>query len=297
MLSGPWLGYSLAFLAAVSWAIAPVLYRRGVDHVSYMGLGALRCTGYLASAAAFLVFTMGPAAFAPPPLPMLGLVVLCSVIWLVVGDLLYFVSLHKLGVTICVPVTSAYPLIVVPASWIFLGEPVKPAVFFAALLIVGGLILLSPKGEDSGQKKQIRSGLIAAVLTMCCWTFGILTNKVLMQYMPVPQLEMWRAISVTIGSWALFLAFEGRKGLRGARLLSGKALTEMAVAGALGLTIGNLFFTYSLRYTTVDIVACIASLRPFLAAMFATFILRERLTPRLAGGIVLVMAGVVAISL
>ena len=44
-------GYFLALMAAVSWAVAPVLYRRGVDRISYSGLGALRCNGYITSAA------------------------------------------------------------------------------------------------------------------------------------------------------------------------------------------------------------------------------------------------------
>ncbi len=64
MLSPHLFGYFLALMAAVSWAVAPVLYRRGVDRISYSGLGALRCNGYLVSAALFLFLTMGPSAFA-----------------------------------------------------------------------------------------------------------------------------------------------------------------------------------------------------------------------------------------
>lgn len=289
-----WLGYTLAFLAAVSWAVAPVLYRRGVDHVSYAGLGAIRCSGYLVSAALFLLFTMGPGAFAIPDAKTLGFIFLCSTIWLVLGDFFYFSALHKLGVSICVPITSAYPLLVVPASWIFLGERVNPAVFGAAVLIVGGLVLLSPKEKSEEGRRQIRSGLLVAFLAMSCWTFGILSNKILMGMIPVPRLEWWRAISVTVGSWIMYMAVDRARGLGN---ISFRAFVEMGVAGALGLTIGNLLFTYSLSYTPVDIVACIASVRPFLAAIFATFVLRERLTFRIAGGIVLVVGGVMAITL
>lgn len=297
MYTAQWLGYSLAFLAAVSWAVAPVMYRRGVDHVSYAGLGAVRCSGYIAVAALFLLFTMGPGAFSLPDLRTLAMVFGCSLIWLVLGDFFYFSALHKLGVSICVPVTSAYPLLVVPASWIFLGERASPIVFGAAVFVVAGLILLSPRGGTDEGKRQIRSGLIVAFLAMSCWTFGILTNRVLMQMMPVPQLEWWRAISVTAGSWIMFVLVDGRMGLKSLGKISGRAFVEMGIAGALGLAVGNLLLTYSLSITPVDIVACIASVRPFLSAIFATFILREKLTPRLAGGIILVVSGVVAITL
>ena len=289
-----WLGYTLAFLAAVSWAVAPILYRRGVDHVSYAGLGAVRCSGYIATTALFLLFTMGPGAFALPDLRTLGMIFGCSLVWIVLGDFFYFSALHKLGVSICVSITSAYPLLVVPASWIFLGERVNPIVFGAAIFIVAGLILLSPRDNSSEGKRQIRSGLIVAFLAMACWTFGILTNKILMQMMPVPQLEWWRAVSITIGSWVMFFLVDGAKGLG---KISFRAFVEMGIAGALGLAVGNLLFTYSLSFTPVDIVACIASVQPFLSAVFATFVLKERLTPRLAGGIILVVGGVIAITL
>lgn len=294
MPSVQWLGYTLAFLAAVSWAVAPVMYRRGVDHVSYAGLGAVRCSGYIATTAFFLLFTMGPGAFAIPDMKTLALIFVCSLVWIVLGDFFYFSALHKLGVSICVSITSAYPLLVVPASWIFLGERVNPMVFGAAILIVAGLVLLSPKSGSEEGKRQIRSGLVVAFLAMACWTFGILTNKILMQKMPVPQLEWWRAISVTIGSWVMFFLVDRAKGLG---KISSRAFVEMGIAGALGLAVGNLLFTYSISFTPVDIVACIASVRPFLSAVFATFVLKERLTPRLAGGIVLVVGGVIAITL
>ncbi|MDO9508703.1 MAG: DMT family transporter [Thermovirgaceae bacterium] len=294
MLATQWSGYTLAFLAAVSWAIAPILYRRGIDHVSYAGLGAVRCAGYIATTALFLLFTMGPGAFTPPDFRILASIVACSLIWIVLGDFFYFSALHKLGVSICVPITSAYPLLVVPASWIFLGERVSPMVFVAAALIVAGLILLSPSGGNEEGRRQIRSGLVAAFLAMACWTFGILTNKLLLQMIPVPQLEWWRAVSVTIGSWAMFLMVDRAKGLG---KISLRAFVEMGIAGALGLAVGNLLFTYSLSFTPVDIVACIASVRPFLSAVFATLVLRERLTPRIAGGIILVVGGVIAITL
>lgn len=294
MPSVQWLGYTLAFFAAVSWAVAPVMYRRGVDHVSYAGLGAVRCSGYIATTALFLFFTMGPLAFVLPDPRTLALIFGCSLVWIVLGDFFYFSALHKLGVSICVSITSAYPLLVVPASWIFLGERVSPVVFGAAILIVAGLVLLSPKGGSVEGRRQIRSGLVVAFLAMGCWTFGILTNKVLMQMMPVPQLEWWRAISVTIGSWVMFLLVDKAKGLG---KISFRAFVEMGIAGALGLAVGNLLFTYSISFTPVDIVACIASVRPFLSSVFATLVLKERLTPQLAGGIILVAGGVIAITL
>ena len=66
---------------------------------------------------------------------------------------------------------------------------------------------------------------------------------------------------------------------------------------ALGLTLGNLLFTYSQQFISVDMATCAASVRPFFSAAFATLFLREKLTPRLASGIALVVVGVTVMSL
>ena len=123
MSSGFLAGFSLALASAVVWAFAPVLYRRGVEQFSYTAFGAARTPGSILAAAAYLYFTMGGEAFTPPSLTLLLAIFASSVVWLVLGDLFYFVSLHRLGVTLGVPICSAYPLLAVPAAWIFLGEP------------------------------------------------------------------------------------------------------------------------------------------------------------------------------
>ncbi len=297
MSSGTFAGFSLALLSAVVWAIAPVLYRRGVDQFSYTALGAARTIGSILTAGAYLFVTMGKTAFAPPPLPLLLAIFGGSVVWLVAGDLLYFVALRHLGVTLGVPVSSAYPLLAVPASWIFLGEPASPVVFGAAVLIVAGLVLLSPRQETDARtisRKDFRIGLVFALLCMSCWTFGIITNKIFMQHLPVPQLEWWRSVSVLCGSWILFW-IRDRKVFP--RVSSPLVLGEAMLAGALGLTVGNLLFSYSQNFIPVDLATCAASARPFFSAAFATLFLREKLTPRLASGIALVVAGVTVMSL
>ncbi|MBO8153893.1 DMT family transporter [Thermovirga sp.] len=287
-------GFSLAFLAAITWAVAPVFYRRAIDHVSYYGLGAIRCIGYIVSAGAFLLVTMGAGSFSFPGIKLFVLVFICSNVWLVLGDFLYFASLHRLGVSLCVPITSAYPLLAVPASWIFLKAPFNSMVLVAAILIVLGVILLSHRTGSPEHLTPSVNGISLAFLTMCCWTFGIITNRFLLDAIPAPQLEWWRAVSVTTGSWVLFMVMDNIKDLK---RLSLRNITEMSLAGALGLAVGNLLFTYSFKFISVDIATCIASSRPFIASLFAFFILKERLTRIKVAGISLVTIGIILISL
>ncbi|MDD4365076.1 MAG: DMT family transporter [Synergistales bacterium] len=288
-------GVLLALASAAIWALAPVLYRRCLDHVSSLELGALRTLGYLASAGLFLLAAEGPSAFELPSLPLLGAIFVSAVIWLVLGDLLYFLALPRLGVSIGVPFTSAYPLIAVPASWIFLGEPFRPIVFLATILIVAGLVILTLRlEEETPEKKAVAAGLLFAFGTICCWSFGIVTNRMLMAQVAIARLEWWRSVALTAVSWLLYLVGERRR--KPLARVRGGVLFEILLSGVLGLTVGNLLFTFSMNYISVDVATCVASLRPFLAALFAFVVLGETLSLRKSAGIACVVIGALLLS-
>lgn len=291
------MGYLLSFLAAIVWAIVPVLYRRGMDQFSAFGLGAVRSLGYVASAGLYVVATMGFSALKPASFAVMLPPMAAGVVWLVVGDLFYFVTLKKVGVTIGVPICSTYPLFVVPVSWLVLGEPLHASILAAAVLIVSGLILLSPRGDlHETRPKGFKAGLFFGILTISCWTVGIVTSKIFIRTIPIPQLEWWRSLAVLVVSWGTLPFFDShwREELRRVSIVP---ILEAALAGALGLTVGDLLLSYSFRLIPVAIATCIASLRPFLAALFAIFILKEKVDGRLASGIALVVLGVLILSL
>ncbi|MCX7829050.1 MAG: DMT family transporter [Thermanaerothrix sp.] len=291
------LGMGLAIAAAAVWAMAPVLYRRGIEKVSYTALGAVRCIGYVLSATAYALAAKGTAAFIPPETHTLAFLWASSVAWLVVGDLCYFGALHKLGVSVGVPATSSFPVVAVVMSHFVIKEPMGANIIISVLLTLEGLFLLNRKdGGSSDSPRELTGGLILAGATMFCWSLGVVSNKILIGRMDIPTLELWRSIGVTVGSIAAFL-IKNPGEVKSLRSLKGRDLLEMSIAGAMGLTIGNLLFSYSLNYISVALATCLACARPFLAALFAMAVLRERLTRKVALGITLVVAGVTVMSL
>jgi DME family drug/metabolite transporter len=291
----PWIGGGFALAAAVVWAAVPVLYRRAVQTRTYSAVGALRCTGYVLCSGLYLLVTEGLPGFAPPPPLLLLQLSAAGIVWLVIGDLFYFGALDKLGVAVGVPVTCSFPLFVVLASWALLGERFGAGVFAAAAIIVAGLILLSPRAEDS-TARDMKRGLLFAAGTIACWGAGVMSNKLLLTDLSVGRLEWWRSLAVTVAAWAVF-AVADPKGLRELPRMRGGEWVELGIAGALSLAVGNMLYGASLRTIPVAVATCIASVRPFLAALFAVLVLRERLTLRTTGGIALVAGGVLLLSL
>lgn len=295
------LGWMLALGATVIWAFTPVLYRRSGEHFSVWGINAVRCIGYLATAGLYLAMTEGARALLSPPSgEQLFAIIAGGVVWLVVGDAFFFAALNRLGVAVTSAVTSAYPLLAVPVSCLFLGESFHLSLLFAAALIGGGLYLVAPR-EDGTEALRNRTGMFFAFAAMVCWLAGLVSCKVSANVLPVAEIEWWRALGVTGVSWLVFLLREGRfgagsavpSGLRGA---PASAVLWTVAAGALSLTVGNLLFTGSLTAISAVVATNIVSIRPFLSALFGALLLRERLTPRLLGGIGLVVSGVAAMS-
>lgn len=293
-------GIFLSLAATVTWTIAPVLYRKGLDVLSYTGLGAVRCIGYIISAAAYLLYTMGSAGFALPPAHLLLKIAISGVIWLVVGDLCYFAALKNLGVSVCVPIVSTIPIAIVVSSWVFLGESAAISKLFAACITVTGVIFLTSGAEKKDEKnessKNIKKGVIMALVTISCWCTGIITSVSMVNDVPLPVMEWWRAVSVSVGSWLVFMASD-RKWLKKVKGLGAAKIAEVALAGALGLTVGNLFYMNSVKFIPISLTSCIQGTRPFIAASFGVIFLKEKFNKKMLLGVTLVVTGIITMAL
>ena len=292
-MSSEVLGYLSATGAALTWALAPVMYRLFIDRLSYNAINAVRSLGYLASAALYLLVMEGPEGFVLPRDPqLLWAIMAMGVVWFVMGDLLWFACLHRLGASVSSVVFSSVPLLAVPGAWFFLGQVPSWGVVMAAFLIVSGLLVLNLRGQVA-PVGTIRGGLLFALGAMLTGLAGTLTNAWFVQRMPVPQIEFWRAVSVTVISWGILAGVGDWRSVRSA---SWKCLGGTVAAGALSLTVGNLFWSYALHYVAVGVATCISATKPFVTTIFAALFLGERITPRLVGGMALVVGGVLLLG-
>ena len=162
------LGYFLALMAAVTWAVAPVLYRRGGPHI-LLRPRCPACNGYITSAA---LSSSSPWDPRPSPLPAatMAKIFVCSVLCLSWGTFLLRVPSQTWGIHI-----GARHVLLPPDGGarrlIFLGEPAKPMVFMRPRSSWPASPALAPQ---AGPKRQTtgpqRTG--GSFLAMSCWTFG-----------------------------------------------------------------------------------------------------------------------------
>ena len=134
----PGAGETVALASACTWALASVLYARALrDRPAVEAVWFKNCVGavILGIAAWALGPELGGGWPALDRMPWLSVSALLSVL---VGDLLYFVSIRHIGVSRAVILSLLTPALTALAAWPLRGEQLGLLRWAGVALIVGG---------------------------------------------------------------------------------------------------------------------------------------------------------------
>lgn len=290
-------GELVGLLSAVLWAVSSVLLTVGAKRLHVIPLNLVRCT---VSAAFFLVllpFYGGLSALAALPLSVwLGLTVSVLAL-LVVGDTLYFGSLHLAGVSWAMPVASINPLWVVLLASVLVDEPLSWSLVGGAVLVVLGIAAISrepqPNGVANGiDPKMRRKGLLMALAVSVLWAVGQVALKP-----ATAGIHAVVANSVRLPMAALLLLgmalFRGR--WRELRTLDRRSWGIILLASFIGTAIGTLLFVATIQLIGAGPTSILVSASPVMAIPFSMLWLGERPTRWTVFGTLLTIAGLVLI--
>ncbi|MFX1474811.1 MAG: EamA family transporter, partial [Promethearchaeota archaeon] len=173
------LGLAAAVIAAFCWAVSAALYKKGAANVSPITANVLRSTPALVALVIIgLLLNVYPLVCLLT-LSDLWLIIGSSVFAFVIGDVLYFVSLQRIGISRATPLTAIYPLFVVVLQIVFLHEVVHALMIGAAVSAVMGVILLgsqldpSKSAESAVTQRVLWVGAAAAIATAAAWSVSI----------------------------------------------------------------------------------------------------------------------------
>jgi len=296
------LGEFAALGAAISWAVAPILYRKALANASPVSANIVRC---VTNAAVLVVILAGlglTGMLTSLPVQVVAVVVVSGVIGLGVGDTLYMVGLKSVGVARAVPLAATYPLFSLLWATLLLGEPVTAAAVAGTVVILLGIWLLSRERGDSTihfRGGAVAWGVAASLLTAVVWSVSI----TLMDFavtMPgvVSGLGVnYAVVTVRIAGMALLMLalapLLDRK--HGFLKLSWRTVALLCVGGLVANGLGWLLMNYSFLNIAVSQAVPISSTTPLFSTLAGFLFFREKLTRDNTLGAVLVVAGVVLI--
>jgi drug/metabolite transporter (DMT)-like permease len=213
-----------------------------------------------------------------------------------ISRVLYYESIHQLGVTRAMPLVSAAPLVSTTVAYIFLEERPGPYIWAGTVFIVAGCAALTSK--RGGDTKWNRRALWMPFAGIIIISFSFLFRKIGMDLVPSPLLGA--AVSSLAGLVFLFGSLKFFLVSWHPQLGNRKAWVHFSAAGAFNL-FGFLFQFYALHLVGMSITVPLVSIAPLFTLLLSYFLLRdmERVTPwKVAGTVCIVLgAGLIAFQI
>lgn len=293
------IGELAALGASLSWAIAPILYRKALLSTKPLSANIVRCaTNAAVMIAALLLFGLA-GTLAALPMKTLFLVIASGVIGLGVGDTLYMIGLKYVGISRAVPLAATYPLFSLIWATFLLGQSISIFEVLGALIIIFGIWLLSRercREETCAKGKLLFIGLAASLVTAVIWSVSITMMNIAVSGLTSLGAN-YAIITLRIASVALFFMllapFLDRD--HGFIKMKRSIVIALCVGGLVANGVGWLLLNYSFQNTSLTRAVPISSTSTLFASIVGFMLFREKMTTRAVLGAIAIVAGICVI--
>ena len=285
-----WLFFALgsAFFAGITAVLAKI----GIENVNSTLATALRTVVVLAFSW-LMVFVVGSqggiAQISGPTLLFLVLSGLSTgASWLC-----YFKALQLGDVNKVAPMDKSSTVLTILLAFIFLGEPVSiPQALGVVGIGVGTLLMIAKKEVEDG-KPHSKAWLVYAFLSAVFASLTSIFGKIGVENVESNLGTAIRTIVVLVMAWVMVFVTGEQKGIRS---IGKKSWVFLFLSG---ITTGLSWLCYyrALQDGPASVVVPIDKLSILVTIVFSWIVLREKLTPKAAVGLVLILAGTGAMLL
>ena len=285
-----WLFFALgsAFFAGITAVLAKI----GIEHVNSTLATALRTVVVLAFSW-LMVFVVGSqggiAQISGPTLLFLVLSGLSTgASWLC-----YFKALQLGDVNKVAPIDKSSTVLTILLAFIFLEEPVSiPQALGVVGIGVGTLLMIAKKEVEDG-KPHSKAWLVYAFLSAVFASLTSIFGKIGVENVESNLGTAIRTIVVLVMAWVMVFVTGEQKGIRS---IGKKSWMFLFLSG---ITTGLSWLCYyrALQDGPASVVVPIDKLSILVTIVFSWIVLKEKLTPKAAVGLVLILAGTGAMLL
>lgn len=297
-----------ALLTALLWALAALSFAAAGRRIGAMAVNLLRIPAALVLLA--LLHTQRFGTLVPEHLDAAraGWLALSGVVGLALGDLFYFHALAVLGARLGALLLSTWPVLSTLIAAVQLGETPDGADVAGIAVTIAGVALVvagrPPRREKPLPQVAPRTRALAVgagLLGAAGQAAGMVMSKLGMRAgggEPVDPLSatMVRMLAALVAIW-LLAVLTGRLRHIGAAWRAPTALLQLSLGAVFGPTLGVWCSLIALTRTSVGVAATLMGTAPVMLLPLTWLFYREAITPRIAAGTTLAVAGTAVLFL
>lgn len=285
-----WLFFALgsAFFAGITAVLAKI----GIEHVNSTLATALRTVVVLAFSW-LMVFVVGSQGGIAQISGTTLLFLVLSGLSTGASWLCYFKALQLGDVNKVAPIDKSSTVLTILLAFIFLGEPVSiPQALGVVGIGVGTLLMIAKKEVEDG-KPHSKAWLVYAFLSAVFASLTSIFGKIGVGNVESNLGTAIRTIVVLVMAWVMVFVTGEQKGIRS---IGKKSWMFLFLSG---ITTGLSWLCYyrALQDGPASVVVPIDKLSILVTIVFSWIVLKEKLTPKAAVGLVLILAGTGAMLL
>ena len=279
-----WLFFALgsAFFAGITAVLAKI----GIEHVNSTLATALRTVVVLAFSW-LMVFVVGSQGGIAQISGTTLLFLMLSGLSTGASWLCYFKALQLGDVNKVAPIDKSSTVLTILLAFIFLGEPVSiPQALGVVGIGVGTLLMIAKKEVEDG-KPHSKAWLVYAFLSAVFASLTSIFGKIGVENVESNLGTAIRTIVVLVMAWVMVFVTGEQKGIRS---IGKKSWVFLFLSG---ITTGLSWLCYyrALQDGPASVVVPIDKLSILVTIVFSWIVLKEKLTPKAAVGLVLILAG------
>lgn len=285
-----WLFFALgsAFFAGITAVLAKI----GIENVNSTLATALRTVVVLAFSW-LMVFVVGSQGGIAQISGTTLLFLVLSGLSTGASWLCYFKALQLGNVNKVAPIDKSSTVLTILLAFIFLGEPVSIPLALGVVGIGVGTLLMITKKEVEDGKPHSKAWLVYAFLSAVFASLTSIFGKIGVENVESNLGTAIRTIVVLVMAWVMVFVTGEQKGIRS---IGKKSWVFLFLSG---ITTGLSWLCYyrALQDGPASVVVPIDKLSILVTIVFSWIVLKEKLTPKAAVGLVLILAGTGAMLL
>lgn len=288
----------MALATAIFAASTNLILRRQIAEIGGAAAQTWRAAvGTVIFAVIFLLFRDPRDLLTLPPRAV-GVLLLSVLLNMVLGDLLQYAAMTRLGIALAMPIASSYPLVTLIIATVTLGEIPTLRAALGTLLVIGGVILvaLPRRALDATGARRFAApvaghwaGVAFALGAAVCLALATILTRVALREIDTLAANMLRLPFGTLLCTLIAVA-QRRPPWRATR----RGLLPLCLSGLTGLG-SSMTFLIAITLVGASTTATLNAAAPIFGLLGAVLFLGERPTRRNVVGTIVAFVGVILV--